>query len=143
VSAYYDGRIPYIQDRTKAWWDNKDIHAQFDFYISQITINELQATKDPKKRTQFLKWIENLEVLELSLEIEHIATHYLKTKTLREKALADAFHLAYASHYKMDYLVTWNIADLAKPGRRQRLRMVNTELQIWTPEIITPEFFEL
>jgi len=50
-------------------------------------------------------------------------------------------HLAYASYYKIDFLLTWNCNHLANANKNQHIRIINTRLNLPTPEIITP--FEL
>ncbi len=59
------------------------------------------------------------------------------------KLEGDAFHLAYASVYKIDFLLTWNCNHLANANKKQHIRVINTKLGLSTPEIITPlELFE-
>ena len=50
----------------------------------------------------------------------------------------DAIHLAYASFYKIDFLLTWNCNHLANANKRQHIKIINKQLDLWTPEIITP-----
>jgi hypothetical protein len=50
----------------------------------------------------------------------------------------DALHLAYASFYKIDFLLTWNCNHLANANKRQYIRVINARLNLPTPEIVTP-----
>lgn len=50
----------------------------------------------------------------------------------------DAIHLAYASFYKIDFLLTWNCNHLANANKRQHIRRINTGLNLSVPEIVTP-----
>ena len=50
----------------------------------------------------------------------------------------DAIHLAYASLYKMDFLLTWNWNHLANANKHQHIRIINSQMLLPTPEIITP-----
>ena len=52
--------------------------------------------------------------------------------------LGDAIHLSYASSYKIDFLLTWNCRHLANANKRQHIRVINTKLGLFIPEIITP-----
>jgi hypothetical protein len=55
----------------------------------------------------------------------------------------DARHLAVASWWDMDFLVTWNLEHLYKRGTQEMMRKVNTRLTIPIPTIVTLEdFFE-
>jgi len=50
----------------------------------------------------------------------------------------DALHLAYASFYKIDFLLTWNCNHLANANKKQHIRRINAKLNLSTPEIVTP-----
>ena len=50
----------------------------------------------------------------------------------------DALHLAYASYYKVDFLMTWNCDHLANANKRQHIRVINGRLGLHVPEIVTP-----
>jgi predicted nucleic acid-binding protein len=72
-------------------------------------------------------------------EIERLAELYLKRQALPKRSRADAFHVAYATFYGVDALLSWNFKHLANLTRRNRLVAVNLEqgygqaLQIVTP----------
>lgn len=55
--------------------------------------------------------------------------------------LPDAFHIAYASCYRIDYLVTWNCSHLANVKKRRAVALFNTSAGLFVPEIVTPGFF--
>ncbi len=40
--------------------------------------------------------------------------------------------------YKMDFLMTWNCNHLANANKRPHIRVINTRLGLYTPEIVTP-----
>lgn len=44
----------------------------------------------------------------------------------------DALHVAVASIYKMDYLLTWNCTHLANAQKKRHLRVINTRLRLTT-----------
>ncbi len=50
----------------------------------------------------------------------------------------DATHLALATVYKCDYLVTWNCKHLANPNKLDHIVRVNWMLGLATPKIVTP-----
>ena len=52
--------------------------------------------------------------------------------------LGDAFHLAIASFYRVDALLTWNLAHLANPNKFDYIVEINHELGLPTPELTTP-----
>jgi hypothetical protein len=44
-----------------------------------------------------------------------------------------------ASHHECDMLVTWNYQHLANPNKLDRIRMLNMELGLSVPRLLTPE----
>ena len=52
--------------------------------------------------------------------------------------LGDALHLAITSFYKVDTLLTWNLAHLANPDKIDFIIQINRELGLPTPELATP-----
>jgi len=54
------------------------------------------------------------------------------------EALGDADHLALASFYNCDMLVTWNCRHLANANKAGHIRRVNALLGLRTPLLVTP-----
>ena len=52
--------------------------------------------------------------------------------------LGDALHLAYSSYYKIDFLLTWNCNHLANANKKHHIQKINSRLNLFIPEIITP-----
>lgn len=53
-------------------------------------------------------------------------------------AAGDALHLALASHYAMDVLLTWNCKHLANPNKFDHIDRGNAELGLRSPLLTTP-----
>ena len=53
--------------------------------------------------------------------------------------LADAWHFAFAIHYEIDYLLTWNCAHLANGPNLKALARFTQEEGLWLPIVCTPE----
>jgi predicted nucleic acid-binding protein len=138
ISAYFDERIPYQRDLTRDWWER--IRISFEISVSTLTLLELEAVGEPKK-VEFLRLVEDIPVLELTDEVEDIANKYISAGIVPARYMGDAFHLAYATYYKIDYLVTWNYSHFANIKQRKKIRLFNTTVGLFTPEIVTPEFF--
>lgn len=71
-------------------------------------------------------------------EVEKAAEVYVKRLLMPNDVEGDAIHLAYASYYKIDFLLTWNCKHLANASKRQHIRAVNALLGLYVPEITTP-----
>lgn len=63
---------------------------------------------------------------------------YIQNYAMPKDHQGDALHLAYASYYKIDFLLTWNCNHLANANKKQHIRILNTRLNLHLPEIITP-----
>jgi len=55
-----------------------------------------------------------------------------------KRNIRDAFHLAIASYYKIEYLLTWNCEHLANVNKQEHIRIINNRIGLSTPYIITP-----
>ena len=71
-------------------------------------------------------------------EVRSIARIYIENLLMPRKFEGDVFHLAYASLYKMDFLLTWNCNHLANANKKLHIRIINTNLGLTVPEITTP-----
>jgi hypothetical protein len=79
-----------------------------------------------------------MEILPKIDEILDIAKIYIKNFVMPDGFKGDAIHLAYASVYKIDFLLTWNCKHLANANKKPHIRKINTKLGLFIPEIITP-----
>lgn len=135
-SAYFDARVPWRMDYTRRWWDEE--LPLYDVFISPVVLAEIRRTRDEENRADLLRLVFDLPQLELSDEIEHIAAGYLNHKIIPQSASADALHIAVASFYKVDFLVTWNCEHLSEAHRRRQVRLFNTIAGLYVPELVTP-----
>jgi predicted nucleic acid-binding protein len=138
ISMYFQNDVPYLRDLTRQFW--KDILPHTDVYISEVLLDEIKATEDPKLRTSLENLIKNFKVLEITEDVIKLSDVYLSYRRLPR---GDALHLASASIGEMDFLVTWNLRHIYKRGTQEMVREINTKLRIPVPTIVTPEdFFE-
>lgn len=136
-SYLFDDRIgiAYHIEVTKEWWDEERVN--FDIRILEMTIVETSVGDYPNKE-KVLRFIAQLPVLSPDPQIDDIVRVYLDNSLMPKSSQGDAYHLAYASFYKCDFLLTWNCNHLANANKRQHIRIINTRLGLPTPEIITP-----
>jgi len=143
---YLDSTIPsyLFDDReslktyievTQKWWDEE--RRNFKLRISEESIIELSNGDYPNKE-KILSCISNIEMLPSDARVYEIAQIYIDNYLMPRSLGGDAIHLAYASYYKMDFLLTWNCNHLANANKRQHIRIINARLNLPTPEIITP-----
>jgi hypothetical protein len=137
LSFLYDERpeIQFLIDITKRWW--KEEKKFYKIFISEETVKELGESEYPGKE-QILKNALKLTVLPSNQEIIEIAQIYINNYLMPKELGGDALHLSYSSYYKMDFLLTWNCTHLANGNKKQHIRIINTRLGLYIPEIITP-----
>ncbi len=63
---------------------------------------------------------------------------YIERRAMPNDPGGDALHLAVASSYGLDVLLTWNCRHLANPNKMEHIRAVNRELRLPMPLITTP-----
>ena len=145
-TVYLDTTIPsYLFDErdilrlhievTQKWWD-EEAH-NFDIWASEATLDEISEGHYPKKQ-ELLKFVAGIPILLPDARIVDIAQIYLDNYLMPRILKGDALHLAYASFYKIDFLLTWNCNHLANANKRKHIRVINARLNLPTPEIITP-----
>jgi len=129
-----DSMRTYI-DITKKWWSDERQH--FNLWISEETIAELSTGNYPNK-TQILDLVSEIPVLPTDKSLVDIVKTYIGNYLMPQTLTGDAVHLAYASYYKMDFLLTWNCNHLANANKKQHIRIINNRMNLFTPEIATP-----
>jgi predicted nucleic acid-binding protein len=127
--------IKYHVEVTQAWWARE--RTNFDLYISDETVTEL-IRGDYSHQLKALKCVSELNMLSLSKRIVEITQVYVDNYLMPRMLEGDARHLAYASFYQMDFLLTWNCNHLANANKQQHIRIINARLKLSTPDIVTP-----
>jgi predicted nucleic acid-binding protein len=110
----------------------------YEVFISQIVLDEIQRG-DPEMTNKRIEFLQNIPVLEINDEVERLAVRYFEALQFSAKAMRDAFHIAYAVVYEMDFLATWNCTHLANANVLLRLSKLNKQWGYETPIICTPE----
>ncbi|UCH92298.1 MAG: type II toxin-antitoxin system VapC family toxin [Candidatus Aminicenantes bacterium] len=124
------------QQITHEWWENSLNH--FVPYISPVVLDE--ASKGDKEAAQLrLEKIKNFTILKVNSDINQLSEIYYSSLSIPEKTKADTYHLAIASWYNIDFLVTWNCSHIANGFIIKELKKINFNLGVNTPEICTPE----
>ncbi len=71
-------------------------------------------------------------------EIQPIVRSYIAKKIMPKDRSGDALHLAIASFYACEFLVTWNCIHLANPLKAGHIYRLNDRLGLATPIMTTP-----
>lgn len=136
ISAYLDERAPERQTYTKFSWK---MFKHYEVYISQLVVKELQSHPNSIRRKELLQLIQNFKTLSIeSKEIKNLAQKYIQKKIIPKNYWEDALHLACASVYGLNILVTWNYAHLLKLETRKKVNVVNALLGYKPIELVEP-----
>ena len=103
----------------------------YDIYISNIVINEILKTKNQTKMDLLLNSISkfNLEIYAIeNEEIIDLSNIYLEKTIVPKNQNEDAKHLAYATYYEFDILLSWNFKHLANILVQTKLNSINISL---------------
>ena len=125
-SVYLDSTIPsyYFDEReslrpfieiTKKWW--KEEMGNFEVFTSEETLNELNEGDYPNKIKVF-EFASKIQLLMPDEKVIEIAEIYLKNHVMPQVLKGDAIYLAYASYYKINFLLTWNCNHLANANKK-------------------------
>lgn len=120
---------------TRLWWSTYSTSAEL--LSSAAVIAELERGTSEKVQAR-LALLSNVELLEISNEVREIVRIYIRRLVMPNDPTGDALHLALASFYHVDVLLTWNCQHLANPNKMQHIRLVNYELGLPMPVLTTP-----
>lgn len=123
------------RDWTKQWWSLAT--SQYELVTSAAVIAEL-STGPEGHRENWLALVRDLPALSLNPEVAEIVRAYVKHYLMPASPTGDALHLALASYYRCDFLVTWNCKHLANANKFGHIRRINTMLGLWVPILTTP-----
>ena len=134
-----DEKVARDQALTQKWWD--EIAPRCDVYISQFVIAEAgrgnvemsTARKNAMRCTHGIK--------ASPIIVDPLAEKLTKGHAVPENEGTDALHIATASVYGMDVLLTWNCRHMANPVTLPKTVSVIRDAGYQCPIIITPEEF--
>ncbi len=146
-TVYLDSTIPsYLFDQresirdfvdiTKRWW--RDERGNFQVISSEAAVVELNRGNHPHKEKILKECLPLIDILPFDKKIDKIVEVYEANFLMPKASMGDGTHLAYASLYKADFLLTWNCNHLANANKKQHIRIINARLGLFVPEVTTP-----
>ncbi len=123
------------QELTFEWWAKRN---QYEPVVSNLVIAEA-ARGDGQAAQLRLASLADLMVLEFSEEARELSLRLIERLALPAKAADDAYHVAVAAVYGLDFLATWNCTHIANPVTRSRIEMVCRDCGYEPALIGTPE----
>jgi len=120
---------------TQDWWDSRS--SSFALYSSEIVWEEA-AKGDRAIADQRLSLLQPLMILDMTESAITLAEYFLQQSNLPLKASNDALHMAIATVYGLNYLLTWNCKHMANAQLQIKLSQISSEMGYNLPIICIP-----
>lgn len=124
------------QEVSRQWWEHR--RDAFRLYISDFVLEEV-SRGDPGAAAKRIALLEGVPELEIDEETVRLVSHIMESGVIPARAGADAGHIAVATRYDVDYLLTWNCRHIANAEIVRNLSGVVNALNYRLPVICTPK----
>jgi hypothetical protein len=124
---------------TRQWWDDR--RTSYDLLVSQLVIDEVSAG-DEAAAQERLELVDGIPLLDaFQPAVETLSDLLIDRHLLPVKAKTDAQHVAVATVFGVDYLLTWNCRHIANAERLPGIYSTLREEGYEPPLVVTPEEF--
>ena len=138
-SLYFDERTDAKtvarREWTRNWWDN---HRQNYRLVTGAPVIEELSRGEHLRKQEKLQLLREVKIFRRNDAIAEAIEAYIERYVMPRDPSGDAAHLALASFYKCDYLLTWNCVHLANANKFSHIRRVNVLLGLHVPQLVTP-----
>ena len=124
------------QQLTRDWWDFQ--RGQHALFTSQVVLDEIAFGEKAMAQLR-LDSLDGVPLLQVNDEVKALARKVLQSGLLPVTADRDAAHIALASAYEMDLLLSWNCRHIANAAIQARLRKLAEGAGFTLSVICTPE----
>jgi hypothetical protein len=107
-------------------------------FASELVLEEC-AAGNPEAAQRRLELLKDLPILSANEEITELAERLVADGPIPARAAGDALHIAFATIYQCDYLLTWNCRHIANAEIQRSVRRLLDYLDLELPVICTPE----
>jgi hypothetical protein len=123
------------QAATELWW--RQHRPKCDVFISEVVALEAQEG-DPEASRRRAAAIVGIPLLAVTDEVSSLAKRLVRANALPSTAEDDALHVALASVFEMDVLLTWNCRHIANVIAMPKILATIDEAGYEAPTITTP-----
>lgn len=133
-SAYLDFDKPERQKETKDFWNRMN---QYEVYISDFVLKEIEKTTNQKRKEELLDIIKSFKVLNgESDDIKELIQKYVANGAI--DIVEDAIHVAIAVVNEIGILVSWNYKHLVNLKTKREVNAINLSNGYNPIEIVDP-----
>jgi hypothetical protein len=133
VNFLYADDAPVYKKETERFFETVLAPGKIDAYISGVVMGEINDTTDGEKRNKLLDTINKYTMIKMldtateeqARDLGILANAYVASEIIPQNKKNDAFHIAYATVFTMDILLSWNFKHLANLNKEQKIRIVN------------------
>ncbi|MBR0252454.1 MAG: PIN domain-containing protein, partial [Synergistaceae bacterium] len=101
---------------------------EFEIYTSELVMRELKKAQEPKK-SKMLNLVEeykpNINILEISDKVKYLGQLYIEKGVIPASHLFDSLHVAVASVYELDCIISYNFHHINRNKTRIMTASVN------------------
>ena len=124
-----------FDDESRAFFDRVS-SGVFVLLISDLTVRELENA--PGEVREFYSTLTGYESVSETNECYGLRDAYLNAGVVGTSSAADALHVAIATVYRADIIVSWNFKHIVQRRRIHGFEAVNTLMDYRPPEIFSP-----
>ena len=124
------------QEVTREWWEKE--RTRYDLFVSQLVVAEIRAG-DEDAAAKRVRAVAGIAVLYASEATEQLAREIMRQARLPSSVGDDVAHVATATVYGMDYLLTWNCAHIANPHWLKKLAGIVATQGYEMPVVCDPQ----
>lgn len=140
INGLFAYETPWRIEATELLFD-KVLEEGYQAFVSELVLAEIEQTRNLMKRQQLLSVVEeyNLERLAVNERADQLAGAYVSGGIIPQVYEADAMHIAIATFYNVDILVSWNFEHMVKYETKVGVNKINRKLKYPRIEILSPE----
>ena len=111
---------------------------QHELFTSEIVLAEI-SEGEAAMAQQRLEVMDGIKTLRVTEDTEALTRRILESGLLPLAADRDAAHIALATIYEMDILLSWNCRHIANASIQARLRRLAGQMGLTLPVLCTPD----
>lgn len=124
-----------FDDESRAFFEQVS-SVRFILLISDLTVRELENA--PREVREFFSTLTGHESALATDECYALRDAYLRADVVGRASADDALHVAIATVFQADIIVSWNFKHIVQRRRIHGFEAVNTLMDYRSPEIFSP-----
>lgn len=140
INGLFADDEPWIKEVTRSFFE-RIAAGRYRIYISNEVDREIRATLDEDKRALLLGALAKYDFkrLERTQECDELADVYMKQRVFPRKYRGDALHVAIATVYGLEAMVSWNFSHIVRHSTRLKVNEINDKKGYPRVDVCSPE----